>query len=114
MHGSYFRLVVVVSLKHPQAAQDVVLRTSRTIPFQPHEGLTLVLPSDDGSEEYELTLGPPRYDFAESGFIEYQEDPTLMDAYRNNTYNHNSVGHVVEYYKQFGFERVRPNVEAVA
>jgi len=113
MHGSYYRLVVVVSLKHPQAAQDVVLRTSRTIPFQPHEGLTLILPNDNG-DEYELTLGPPRYEFAESAFIEYQEDPTLMDQYRDGTYTHNSVGLIVDYYKTFGFDRVRPTQEAAA
>jgi hypothetical protein len=107
MHGSYYKLVVIITLKHPQAAHDVVLRTTRTLPFQPYEGMTLVITNDDG-DEYELTLGPPRYEFAESAFVEYQVDESLVDQYRDGEFNAGSVTTSLAYYKTLGFEHVKP------
>ena len=79
MNGNYFRLVVSITIKAMREANDVQITTSRTIPFMPVEGLTLVITNDAG-DEHEMTLGPPRYEYAESAFVEYQEDDVLIEA----------------------------------
>lgn len=105
MGTNYYRIVVVVTLAHPQAAQDVVMRTSRIIPFQPTEGMSLVF-TNDNDEENTITLGAPSYNFKESCFIDYQEDESITQAHRDGTYNHNTVTLMIQYYESFGFERV--------
>lgn len=109
MNGAYYRLVILMTIKHPQETQDVVLKATRTLPFQPLEGMTLVIPNDEG-EEYELILGPPRYEFAESAFVEYQEDETLLEYMREGDYCPANRDALYDYYAQFGFEAVLPRV----
>jgi hypothetical protein len=109
MNGTYYRLLVIMTIKHPQEAQDVVMKISRTLPFQPVEGMTLVITNDE-SEEYELTLGPPRYEFAESAFVEYQEDETLLEYMRAGDYCPANRDSLYSYYASFGFEAVLPRV----
>lgn len=109
MNGAYYRLVILMTIKHPQEAQDVVLKATRTLPFQPVEGMTLVIPNDEG-EEYELTLGPPRYEFAESAFVEYQEEETLLEYMREGTYSTEIKDSLVSYFRSFGFEEIRERV----
>jgi len=107
MVTTYFKLLIFVTLKHPRETHDVVLRTSRTLPFQPAEGMTLVLQNDDG-EEYEVELGPTRYEFAESAFAEYQEDDSLIELMREGEYGPVKLAETIAYYKSFGFENATP------
>jgi hypothetical protein len=109
MNGAYYKLIVIMTIKHPVEDQDVVMRTSRTLPFPPTEGMTLVLPNEDG-EGYELTLGAPRYEFAESSFVEYQEDETLLDYMREGDYCPANRDALYSFYASFGFEAVRERV----
>lgn len=107
MNSTYFKLIVLVTLKHSRESKDVILRACRTLPFQPYEGMTLVLCNDDG-DEHEIVLGPPRYEFAESAFVEYQEDDTLLDYMREEEYTPESRKELIDFYKSFGFEDVTP------
>lgn len=107
MNAVYYRLLIVVKLKQPIEAHDIELRTLRTVPFTPVEGLTLVIPNDDDTDEHELVLGPPRYSYSESSFVEYQEDDSLMELIRNGEYTSTERDRLVSYYEQFGFKRVR-------
>lgn len=109
MNGNYYRLLVFVTLKLPQESNDVTLQIVRTVPFQPVEGMELVITNDD-SEEYEITLGPPRYEFAESSFVEYQEDESLLEYLREGEYTLQTRTELINYYKSFGFQEIKPKV----
>lgn len=105
MNGQYYRLLVILTIKMPMESNDIELRCSRTLPFQPVEGLTLVI-ANDNDEEHEITLGPPRYEFAESAFVEYQEDEALISALREGYYTPVLRDELIKYYQDFGFTRV--------
>ena len=109
MNANYYRLVIWMTLKHPQEAQDIILRTTRTLPFPPVEDMSLVITNDE-NEEYEITLGTPRYEFAESAFVEYQEDESLIEYMRDGEYCPENRDELVNYYKSFGFEEIKPKV----
>ena len=113
MNGNYFRLVVSITIKAMREANDVQITTSRTIPFMPVEGLTLVITNDAG-DEHEMTLGPPRYEYAESAFVEYQEDDVLIEAVRDGTYTKEMQDEILAQYKSFGFKVINaPVIEQV-
>ena len=109
--NNFFRLNVYLTLKSPDG-KDITLTTSRTLPFQPVEGLVLCLPLDDGIEgefdpEWPVTLGPPTYSYLESAFVERQEDDSLIDAVRSGDSLHEAMKQAIQTYEAYGFKRIR-------
>lgn len=109
MNANYYRLLVVLTIKHPQEAQDIIMRATRTLPFQPAENTTLVMTNNE-DDQYELLLGAPRYEFDESSFVEYQEDESLLEYMREGNYSPANRDSLIKYYESFGFAEVKPRV----
>lgn len=108
MSQNYFRLLIHITVKTPKG-EDLQFKSTRTLPFQPAEGLTLRLPhqTDDAADEYEVTLGPPTYSYVESGFVEYQETDGLVDAHKNGSDGLEAlIKEWVSYFKGYGFDRI--------
>lgn len=95
-------LLIKISLRGIKASEDVELVTSRTLTFLPVEGTVLVF-SNEQDEEYELTLGTPRYEFAESAFVEYQEDDTWLEDIRCGESKDGAKTAIIKRYESFGF-----------
>lgn len=104
MNGGYCKLIIVVTIKMPYGGADITMRTSRTLPFPPMEGMTLVLANDE-QEQYELLLGPPRYEFSESAFVEYQEESFLLDRLAEESHSLTEVADLIKFYESFSFQR---------
>lgn len=96
-------LLIKVTLKGLKPSEDLEFATTRTLTFPPVEGLTLVF-ANDQDEEYEMTLAPPRYEFAESAFVEYQEDESLLEKIRDGIPKDQAARELIDYYKSFGFK----------
>jgi hypothetical protein len=109
MNSNYHKLIAMLTIKHPQEMQDVTLRATRTLPFIPVEGMTLVITNSE-DDEFELVLGAPRYEFAESAFVDYQEDESLLTFLREGEYSPAARAELIAYYESFGFERLVPKV----
>ena len=107
MHGIYYRLLIIVTIRMPMESNDIGLRCVRTLPFAPMEGTTLVI-ANEQDEEHEILLGAPRYEFAESAFVEYQEDESLLELLREGNYTSAVRDELVNYYTGFGFARANP------
>lgn len=112
--NNFFRLSIYLTIKSPDG-KDVVMHTSRTIPFQPVEGLTLLLPLGDGIDdpdmepEYPLTLSAPTYSYLESSFVEHLEDDNVFALMREGAIPSNALNLTVNYYEAYGFVKVKPH-----
>jgi hypothetical protein len=111
--NNFFRLAIYLTIKSPDG-KDVLMQTSRTIPFQPVEGLTMLLPilddqDPDLEQEYGITLSAPTYSYLESSFIETLEDDNVGDLIRNGEVPSNALDAIVKYYEAYGFTKVKPN-----
>lgn len=111
--NNFFRLAIYLTIKSPDG-KDVLLQTSRTIPFQPVEGLTILLPilddqDPDLEQEYGLTLSSPTYSYLESSFVEYLEDDSVGELIRNGELPSSALGSTIKYYEAYGFNRVKNN-----
>lgn len=105
--NNFFRLSIYLTIVSPDGG-DVCMTLHRTLPFQPHEGLTLLIPAlEDESDELELTLGAPTYSYNESGFVEHMTDESALEAVREGEAVSVAVKGMIDYYKSYGFERVR-------
>lgn len=110
--NNFFQLIINLTIKSPDG-KDVHVSTSRTIPFQPVEGLTLLLPLCEGEDEnyddeYPIELGPPTYSYLESSFVESQEDDTVYDMVRDGDATlSEAMDAVVKGYEAYGFKKVR-------
>ena len=111
--NNFFRLNLYLTIKSPDG-KDVLMTASRTLPFQPVEGLVLMLPLCEGIEdadswdaEYPITLGVPTYSYLESAFVETQEDDTAFDIMRDGTPLVEAVKNVVKSYEAYGFRKAK-------
>ena len=107
--NNFFRLNIYLTIKSPDG-KDVVLEASRTLPFQPVEGLVLLLPLCEGSDEdfdaeYPITLGAPTYSYLESAFVEHQEDDSMWDLIRSGTPFADAFKQVATGYEAYGFRK---------
>lgn len=98
-------LLIKVTLKGLKESEDIEFITTRTLTFPPVDGMTLVFANDE-EEEYEVTLGPPRYEFAECAFVEYQEDESWLLRMRDGENKDASAQELIDHYKSFGFKYV--------
>lgn len=105
-------LLIKVTLKGLKESDDLEFSTTRTLTFPPVEGMTLVF-SNEHDEEYEMTLGAPRYEFAESAFVEYQEDESLIEKIREGHTKEQALNDLIEYYKSFGFKFVNKETRII-
>lgn len=105
-------LLIKVALKGLKESEDVEFTTSRTLTFPPVEGMTLVFTNDD-DEEYEITLGPPRYEFAETAFVEYQEDESWLERLRDGQTKEQSKTELIAHYQSFGFRLVNKETRII-
>lgn len=109
--NNFFRLNIYLTIKSPDG-KDVVISASRTLPFQPVEGLVLMLPlTDDSAEgfdpEYPITLGPPTYSYLESAFVEHQEDDGMVELVREGMAVADAKNDILATYAAYGFTRVK-------
>lgn len=108
--NNFFRLNLYLTIKSPDG-KDVRMSASRTLPFQPIDGLVLLLPLCDGSEEdgmdpeYPVTLGPPTYSYLESAFVESQEDDSVLDLVRAGDPPNAAMAQIVNHYTAYGFKK---------
>lgn len=105
-------LLIKVTLKGLKESEDVEFVTTRTLTFPPTENMTLVF-TNEQDEEYEMTLGAPRYEFAESAFVEYQEDESWLEKMRGGQTKDQSLNELIEHYKSFGFRRVSTEIRVI-
>lgn len=105
-------LLIKVTLKGLRECEDVELTTTRTLTFPPTENMTLVF-TNEQDDEYEMTLGAPRYEFAESAFVEYQEDESWLEKMRDGDTKDHSLNELVEHYKSFGFHLVNKETRII-
>lgn len=99
-------LLIKVTLKGLKGIEDVEFQTTRTLTFPPVEGLTLVFANEQNDDEYEMVLGAPRYEFAESAFVEYQEDESWLEKIRDGVTKEQALRDLIDYYKGFGFKYI--------
>lgn len=105
-------LLIKVTLKGLKESEDVEFTTSRTLTFPPIENMTLVF-TNERDEEYEMTLGAPRYEFAESAFVEYQEDESWLEKIRDGETKDQALNELIEHYKSFGFRRINKETRII-
>lgn len=105
-------LLIKVTLKGLKESEDMEFATSRSLTFPPVEGMTLVF-TNEQDQEYELTLGAPRYEFSESAFVEYQEDDSVIDKMRDGLQKEQAVREMVNHYNSFGFRLVNRETRVI-
>lgn len=105
--NNFFRLNVYLTIQSPDG-KDVRMFLSRTLPFQPVEGLTMLIPAEQDEEldEFPLELGAPTYSYNQSAFVDYQSDDSVLDAVREGANAVDAMRGVVEYYRVYGFMRI--------
>ncbi len=109
--NNFFKLILRLTIKSPDG-KDVCMETSRTLAFQPLDGMTILLPlvdetRDDLDAELPVTLGPPVYSYLESSFIECQEDEDVCTYVRDGMPLSDAMKYNVAFYEAYGFKRVR-------